>query len=750
MLTFISFWRAAAIVLNDLGSSAFYVGGISEQAIGKAAPWLILGVMLFANAVRAIYVESCGMFTRGGVYRVVKEAMGGTLAKLSVSALMFDYILTAPISGVSAGQYIIGLTSQTLTYFGMPWHPAKETVNLLAAGIAILIVIYFWRRNTYGLRESSNDALRIMYVTTIMVVLMIGWSAVTIALNPETHRLPPPPAPSNLAYNNDALGWMPKLAPKAFEKLPEDSWRVSSENGEKEPVFGISPRAGMFIGLIGIFIAFGHSLLAMSGEESLAQVNREIEFPKHRNLIKTAIVICIYSLLFTSLASFIAYAVIPDSVRPQYYDNMISGIAMHMVGPQSLKLMFQGFIVIVGFLMLSGAVNTAIIGSNGVLNRVSEDGVLSDWFRKPHARFGTTYRLINLIVILQLATIIFSRGNVYLLGEAYAFGVVWSFAFKALAVLVLRFKDKSEREWKVPINVWLGNHELPIGVGATAALLFTIAGINLITKEVATVSGIAFTLIFFILFVASERLTKHNTDDAELDELNLEGHETISQENVHVRAGGILVSIRDHGNLHHLHKVLQMIDTAKQDIIIVTVRVFQGPTGFQDMPVDQLFTSYEKNLFSRVIKIAEKEGKHVHLVVVPSSDPFQGIARVAMNLNCSEIAFGASGKMTPDRQSFLLGKAWEQLPEKPDHPIILHVFNNTKHVFYIGEHTPEILHHDVRSIHQIWLTVADLPDMERLHHQDIIHIALERLKADLHGERHDEVIGDIAAEVANP
>src|ERR1700726_3530014 len=114
MLTFISFWRAAAIVLNDLGSSAFYAGGIAEQAIGAAAPWFILGIMLFSFAVRAVYVESCSMFTRGGVYRVVKEALGGTFAKLSVSALMFDYILTGPISGVSAGQYITGLMNEMM------------------------------------------------------------------------------------------------------------------------------------------------------------------------------------------------------------------------------------------------------------------------------------------------------------------------------------------------------------------------------------------------------------------------------------------------------------------------------------------------------------------------------------------------------------------------------------------------------------------------------------------------------------
>src|SRR6267378_3894885 len=105
-LSFISFWRAAAIVLSDLASSAFYAGGIAEQAIGKSAPWFILGVMLFSFAVRSVYMESCSMFVRGGVYVVVRDAMGPFLARLSVSALIFDYMLTGPISAVSAGQYL--------------------------------------------------------------------------------------------------------------------------------------------------------------------------------------------------------------------------------------------------------------------------------------------------------------------------------------------------------------------------------------------------------------------------------------------------------------------------------------------------------------------------------------------------------------------------------------------------------------------------------------------------------------------
>src|SRR5581483_4364898 len=177
MLTFISFWRAAAIVLNDLGSSAFYAGAIAEQAIGKAAPWFILAVMLFPYAVFSVYLESCSMFVRGGVYRVVKEGMGSTLAKFSVSALMFDYILTGPISGVSAGLYLVGLLNELFRYthlnFVLP-------VNGAAAVFAGLVTIYFWWENIKGIPESSEKALRIMYVTTTMVVMLIAWCGYTL------------------------------------------------------------------------------------------------------------------------------------------------------------------------------------------------------------------------------------------------------------------------------------------------------------------------------------------------------------------------------------------------------------------------------------------------------------------------------------------------------------------------------------------------------------------------------------------
>src|SRR6202046_5039640 len=191
MLTFISFWRAAAIVLNDLGSSAFYAGGIAEQAVGKAAPWFILGVMLFSFAVRAVYVESCSMFTRGGVYRVVKEALGGTFAKLSVSALMFDYILTGPISGVSAGQYITGLMNELMVVAkNSHWlppalmdahnNPFQFNMDYTSAVFAAVVTIFYWWQNVKGIEESSEKAMRVMQITTVMVVILLIWGIYSV------------------------------------------------------------------------------------------------------------------------------------------------------------------------------------------------------------------------------------------------------------------------------------------------------------------------------------------------------------------------------------------------------------------------------------------------------------------------------------------------------------------------------------------------------------------------------------------
>ena len=340
---------------------------------------------------------------------------------------------------------------------------------------------------------------------------------------------------------------------------------------------------------------------------------------------------------------------------------------MHVVGPLGLRLLFQAAVVVVGFLMLSGAVNTAIVGSNGVLNRVSEDGVLTDWFRKPHRRFGTTYRLINLIVILQLLTIVASRGDVILLGEAYAFGVVWSFAFNALSVLVLRYKmPNAPRDWKVPGNLHIGGREWPLGLMFIASVLFAAAVINLFTKEVATISGMAFTGAFFAVFVVSERMTARRRAAAggKLDQFQLTAQPDVDMTTLNCAPHNILVPVRDYNSLSNLDWVVSRPDTENRDIVVVTLRLLRGPAAGagNQLGQDELFTDYEQQLFTRVVAVAERCGRNVKLLVAPATSFSDAVVQTAVQLQSDEIVIGESAKMPADQQALLIGDAWDRTP----------------------------------------------------------------------------------------
>lgn len=712
MLAFISFWRVAAIVLNDMGSSAFYAGGISEHFIGKTAPWFILAIMLIAATVAALYIESCSMFVRGGVYRVVKEAMGSTLAKFSVSALMFDYILTGPISGVSAGQYLVGLLNELLHLAHLK---TVLSVNLTSAIFAIICTLYFWWENIKGIHESSEKALRIMEITTVMVVIMVIWCCYTLWVRGA--HLPPLPHLSNINYyhgeHGGALGWL------RHSSLPYT------------------------VGFIGILIGLGHSVLAMSGEETMAQVYREIEHPKLPNLKKAAWVIFLYSLVFTAGATFFAVMIIPDHLRSSFQENLIGGLAMNLVGPLWARLSFHIFVVFVGVLMLAGAVNTAIVGSNGVLNRVSEDGILPDWFRRPHKKFGTSYRILNLVVALQLLTIVLSRGDVFVLGEAYAFGVMWSFSMKGLAVLVLRYTEPGKREFQVPLNFHIGRVEIPFGLIFITLTLIALCGINLFTKEVATISGIAFTLVFFTVFEISEKIThKRAGAHAELDQFNVEPGEELTPQSLRVSEGNILVMVRNYNTLYNLGSVLDRVDTHKQDVVALHLRFLGRATGGEyELAPEQLFSSEEQTLFTRALGLAEKKGKTIHLAVAGATEKWDAILRAAQSLRSSMVVLGASPNRPVAEEAWVAGQAWERLADpKPQLALEIYSPAGQDHIFYLGPHAPRLTPKEIDLLHGIWLELSQEVAPEEIHHNDVIHFALEELRAELQDSGKEKIV----------
>ncbi len=721
MLSFISFWRASAIVLSDLASSAYYVGGIAETAIGKSAPWFILGIMLFGFAIRAIYIESCSMFVRGGVYKVVHEAMGGTLAKFSVSALMFDYVLTGPISAVSAGLYLAGLVNEIGNYTHLGY--LHVTPQVFAGGFALVATAYFWWQNIIGIHESSEKALKIMQITTVMVVILIGWCVLTML----TKGFQPVPVPTRLSihYGPNAVGWL---------------------KGTILPT----------ITAVAIVIGLGHSLLAMSGFETLAQVYRELEAPKLKNLRKTGLVVILYSLIFTALVSFFAVMLIPDAERAKYLDNLIGGLSIFLVGPTPLKLLFHAFVVLVGTLILAGAVNTAIIGSNGVLNRVAEDGVLPDWFRQPHKRYGTTSRIINTIVLLQIITIVLSKGNVDTLGEAYAFGVIWSFAMKALSVLMLRYKRPEARQWKVPFNFRIGHTEIPMGLILITATLFLLAIVNVVTKKTATISGSIFTVLFFTAFALSERHNrrKRSQVESEQEKFRLEERANVTVQDVKVRPGSVLVEAADVNRLQHIQRVLEEVKPDKQDIVVVVVHRVSPMSSSEFGPTaEQICGARETDIFTKVVNIAEKAGKHVELLTVPGRDYYGALLFAAQQLDASRIVTNMVTQLTPEEQARQLGQAWEQLPE-PRRGLTLEILppdGEKPMLFSLGPHPPRLWPGDIVLVHKLWQELSERPGVgSRLHHRDVVSVALQRLDEQLHSQEHSDVCDAVDRELNRP
>ena len=410
--------------------------------------------------------------------------------------------------------------------------------------------------------------------------------------------------------------------------------------------------------------------------------------------------------------------------------------------------MFHAFVVIVGVLILAGAVNTSMIGANGILNRVAEDRVLVDWFRKPHPRYGTTSRLVNLVAQLQILTIVASGGDTYLLGEAYAFGVVWSFFLKSLGVLVLRFK-RHDQEYRHPGNFKIAGHEIPAGLIVTTSVLFLVALSNLFSKRIATIYGVLFTLGLFVLFTISDRVNKRGKIERKkgLEEFNLDHQADISQECIHARPGSILVAVRDYSQMAHLQMVLRKTNLRRHDIVVMTVRTMTAGAGEYDLKDEQLFADYEKELFTRVVALAEKEGKPVELLVVPGLDPFDAMVRTAGKVNASRLVTGVSAKMDSNELARRIGLAWEKRPE-PRHSFSLEIIGPDRPSVFVnlGPHPPRLWPEDVERVHRLWLKLSDRFG-SRLHHRDIVGLALLHFERELESPHFEEILQGVAPEL---
>ena len=232
-----------------------------------------------------------------------------------------------------------------------------------------------------------------------------------------------------------------------------------------------------------------------------------------------------------------------------------------------------------------------------------------------------------------------------------------------------------------------------------------------------------------------------------LEEFNLDMRADIATDAIQARPGCVLVAVRDYSNMQHLHSVLEKTNLRRHDIVVMTVRPVSTGAGEYELASNQLFSDYERELFTAVVSMAEKQGKTVDLLVVPGIDPFDAMVQTAAKLKASRLVTGVSPKMDSEELARRIGLAWENLPGTR-HPFSLEVLKEGRASFYVnlGPHPPRLWPEDLERLHDLWLDLQK--DFgARLHHRDVVGVALRRLEKDLESQRRPEALVDINTEL---
>jgi magnesium transporter len=674
-------WRATARALVELGCPAFFIGGIAFDALGSTAPWAVLAVVLLSLFVRAADLEARALFVRGGLYASVRETLGGRLAIVSASALLVDRLMLGALAAAAAGHYLAAFSESVVHGTARSLVGDSGPMTLALAAIALV-----WWQERQGRSLVERTVAR--WITAAVAVLVLLLVAALLS----------------------AVFARPSLLTLA--------------------VSGHGP--------FSIALALGLVFSALGSGESLTQAAVDLEQPRTRNLQRVARIVGAFGLAITVGLTFLLVILVRD---PHAWNQApLAGVAFQLIGPAWLRGALLSAVTAAAAVFLAATLRSSARGAYGELARLVDEGALGEHWRALHHRFGTPWRAIDAVAVVQIGVVLLSGAETSWVARAYAMAVVVTALLKLCALLRYRSLRTEKRPYRAPFNLRVRGREWPLGLLISAGLLAAGLAALLATADAPSLAGLAIISALAVALVISERSVASHAEHANgtLDEFQLLSADDVDFGPGEVRPGSFLVPVRRPHSLAHLVGALRT--AGGREVVAMTVRLV-GVDVSDDHAQDPRATDEERRLLSAVIAIAEREGRAVRLMIVPGVNVFDSALETALRLRSSEIHVGESETLSADDQARLLGDAWERAvkPLGVDLRLVVHHPRGSTAAYHLGAHAPALRPEDIEHVHRLWLDIVRSIG-PTVHHHDVVRAALKHMEHELNGPNREAAL----------
>jgi magnesium transporter len=677
--------RAAALALPETLFAAFFVGGLLLANDGAFGPWIVLAAVLLAFVVRRIDIESWTLFIPGGLTGRVERAFGPRAATATACTTLLERILLAALACVAFGHYCAAFVL-TLTEYSVVLRTA--TAADLASLMALVMLGWLWLRARRGPLMTPSQRARYVWIA-VAILLLLFIAAVSAAI--ARRAIPPWPA---------LTGWW----------TPSASWRSHLQT--------------VLWTVIAVLASLGLGGSAIGVADSIPRAAHELEPPRIVGLRRTVRMTGVAALLFTAGLTFLLAAFANDAARLQWTTAPLGWLAV-AVTPHWLGAVLRPLVVVAAALLLAQTARAGMWGAESALLRLAERGAISPRFQEQDPRFGRYQAAINTVALSIVVAVLLSSASLDWLATAYATAMLWTLAIQAAALGRLSIA-RGRRAIKF------------VGV-----VLVACAVAMLLRAEPGAVAATAVLLSMAAVFARHVRRVEEPTADADAESLLVSSQ--ILSSDLPARPGSILVPVRNPHLLAHLTAALR--SSREHEIVVMTARLY-GSDGMEEAESNEP-TAAERALFARVIAIAERFGRPVRLVIVPSHDVFDAVISTVVRIHATDVYVGESTSISADAQARRLGEAWERA-ELPDLQVRLVIFHPSgrSDIFHLGPHAPELGARDLELIHRMWLDAAKSAG-PHIHHHDIVRAALNTMADQLSGPDREDALKAIRA-VARP